>query len=508
MERQLQSVLTQDPFVSTISERRGESTGSWRRLSRWCFAVGLLVEASFPTRAFAAPTIAITSVPGYGDTGLMRGAVAGVDFSQYRVAPFIYVPGLGWYTKPFFAQNTVTIGADGGWSANVTTGGLDTRAAIYGAWLVPATYDVPLASGSARVPAALDGFPHDLRERYGRTVDFAGRTWAVKDAPLPVGPGSNRFSNLTSDLWADQAGLHLTLHQHDGSWWATEVTLLGAHLGYGIYSYQTNSRTDNLDLNVTFGGGFTYDDYGDEESPDASHNREIDIGEDSRWGVASAPNTQNVKQPFDYPPANGANRHRFNLPALTGNAALTRILIWKPDSLRFVTVRGHYSPLNYPSNAVLDDYTYTHNPSSGRYVPVPGRERVRFNLWLNQTVNSVAPADGQPVEVIISNFTFIPGRASRDLNGDGKSDLIWQHSGSGVTSAWLMDGLKAIDGGGLMGAATGWSVQQVGDFDGDGKSDIVWQHTDGRSSVWFMNGLTMASGGGLIGAGTGWSVVP
>ena len=40
-------------------------------------------------------------------------------------------------------------------------------------------------------------------------------------------------------------------------------------------------------------------------------------------------------------------------------------------------------------------------------------------------------------------------------------------------------------------------------LDGDGKSDIVWQNDDGRIAVWLMNGTTMTCGGDILGAGTG-----
>jgi len=331
--------------------------------------------------------------------------VTGVDFSQSRVAPFIYVAGLGWYTKPSFAVPTVPINSDGTFSANVTTGGLDSRATIFCAALVAANYTPPQANGSYRIPADLNSTAIDFVERYGATLQFAGRTWALKDAPLPVGPGQNHFSALSSDVWTDSAGLHLTLHAHDGYWWATEVTLLGDHLGYGTYWYHTNSRNDILDVNVTFGGGFTWDDYGDEVSSDLSHNREIDWGEDSRWGVVSAPTTQAIKQPFDYVPG---NRHRFNLPDLSSSPVLSRIMIWKSDSIRFITLKGNYSPTDYPADAVVDDWTYAHSPASRQYVPVPGRERIHLNLWLNQTVNASAPSNGQSAEVVISDFSFAP----------------------------------------------------------------------------------------------------
>jgi hypothetical protein len=91
-----------------------------------------------------------------------------------------------------------------------------------------------------------------------------------------------------------------------------------------------------------------------------------------------------------------------------------------------------------------------------------------------------------------------------DFNGDAKSDILWQHA-DGTTALWLMNGLSLSSGGLLLGAGTGWTARLIGDFNGDGKSDIVWQHADGTSALWLMNGLSLSSGGLLLGAGTGWS---
>jgi hypothetical protein len=71
-----------------------------------------------------------------------------------------------------------------------------------------------------------------------------------------------------------------------------------------------------------------------------------------------------------------------------------------------------------------------------------------------------------------------------------------------------MNGVNLIGGSVLNGPATGWNVKQVGDYDGDGKSDILWQHDDGRVALWLMNGMNLISGGGILGSGTGWSPVP
>ena len=48
----------------------------------------------------------------------------------------------------------------------------------------------------------------------------------------------------------------------------------------------------------------------------------------------------------------------------------------------------------------IEAYTYT-----GSDVPRPGDERVHLNLWL---FGGAAPTDGQPVDVVLSSFTFAP----------------------------------------------------------------------------------------------------
>jgi hypothetical protein len=125
--------------------------------------------------------------------------VSGVDFSLFRVAFYIYIDGAGWWTKPTFATPTIPIGAAGTFSTTIS-GALDNRATIFCAALVPAAYSPPPAGGHYRVPATLTFTAIDFKERYGRTLSFAGRTWAVKEAPLPVGPGQNGFSDRDSDV--------------------------------------------------------------------------------------------------------------------------------------------------------------------------------------------------------------------------------------------------------------------------------------------------------------------
>src|SRR5262245_60653014 len=156
-------------------------------------AISVTIVGS-PHCASAAPTIGITSVPPYAVDGFINGSVTGVDFSAYKVAPFIQIEGSGWYTKPTFAQPTVPIDSNGMFAADVATGGIDNRATIYCVQLIPAGSTPPQANGAVRVPANPTSVATHCTQRYGRTIQFAGLHWAVKEAPVPVGPGPNLFS--------------------------------------------------------------------------------------------------------------------------------------------------------------------------------------------------------------------------------------------------------------------------------------------------------------------------
>ena len=81
-------------------------------------------------------------------------------------------------------------------------------------------------------------------------------------------------------------------------------------------------------------------------------------------------------------------------------------------------------------------------------------------------------------------------KGSGDFNGDGNADIIFQHD-NGQAAMWLMDANANATFVGAVGPfnpGADWQIKGVGDFNGDGKDDLVWQHTNGQAAMWLMDG--------------------
>ena len=87
------------------------------------------------------------------------------------------------------------------------------------------------------------------------------------------------------------------------------------------------------------------------------------------------------------------------------------------------------------------------------------------------------------------------------MNGDGRADLLWQHTTEGQAAIWLMEGLRAI-GAQLLDAPRitdlDWRLVGAGEiigYGGDYEHELLWQHDgDGRLAVWHMKGLNLLAG--------------
>ncbi|GAB2706636.1 hypothetical protein GCM10027170_40110 [Aliiglaciecola aliphaticivorans] len=87
----------------------------------------------------------------------------------------------------------------------------------------------------------------------------------------------------------------------------------------------------------------------------------------------------------------------------------------------------------------------------------------------------------------------ILSEARNDVDGDGKSDLLWRSEARGWNYLWAMDGVKtklARPINVVQGA--GWLMAGQGDYDDDGMSDILWRNTlTGQNFIYLMEGLSI-----------------
>ena|GEM_PF-2053030 len=351
--------------------------------------VSLLVAAgvTFCAVSVSGDLLEFTYVPPYGSTENLTGRVHGVDPARHMVALYIYIEGLGWWTKPALPCIGVPVYIDSSWWADITTAVNDEYASVICAFLLPAGPGCPSVAGEDELPDGLFEMSVDAvcTTRVARSLFFSGFDWEVRSSYEPESPDSNYFSNSAANAWVDgQDRLHLAIRERGGIWYSSEI-VLDHPLGYGTYVFQVDSKIGDMNENVVL-GMFIFDSEAWEENY-----REMDI-EFAHWGDSTYPNAQFVVQPWEAP----GNIYRWVIPREVNSS--THSFYWTGDSIRFVSARGHqFAP---PFDSILDEWTYTNRNG----IPEPGDERVTLNLWLYK---SLAPSDGVEPEVIITSFRHL-----------------------------------------------------------------------------------------------------
>ena len=90
-----------------------------------------------------------------------------------------------------------------------------------------------------------------------------------------------------------------------------------------------------------------------------------------------------------------------------------------------------------------------------------------------------------------------------DLDGDGKSDLLFWNSNTGEVSWWECDleysQVNSFNGDFAQISDTSWHLVGSEDTNGDGQPDLVWWNADsGTVSRWLLNGTNVTNYGGSI----------
>ena len=119
--------------------------------------------------------------------------------------------------------------------------------------------------------------------------------------------------------------------------------------------------------------------------------------------------------------------------------------------------------------------------------------------WMNSTA-----VLGTGLSQVGSTFRIA---GTGDLDGDGRTDIIWRDNATNYHYLWRSRGDGTYDTPFLGAVGTGWAVSRTADINGDGRDDIVWENTTtGQMAYWLMNGAT-TTGTGVFSVGTAYRIV-
>jgi hypothetical protein len=219
-----------------------------------------------------------------------------------------------------------------------------------------------------------------------KRIHFAGYDFKIKEGDQ-LGPGPNDWAR--SQVFIDTKGrLHLKFSKKDGKWYCGEVSSI-SRFGFGTYQITYEGDISGIDKNVVF-GFFLYptSDVG------ADGTDEIDI-EFSKWGNRYGDPLNDTVWPEDS--SLGPTHRAFPFDE-NGNPSSHRFS-WESDRVAY-------------SSATQDDLGNEAHRTSWTFRPGNPTKRIGqdpmpvfFNLWGFQ---GQPPSDGNPVEVIISDFKFTP----------------------------------------------------------------------------------------------------
>jgi hypothetical protein len=286
-----------------------------------------------------------------------------------------------------------------------------------------------------------------------------------------------------NNVTVDASGfLHLKISRNNNVWSAAELFTTD-RLGFGTYQWQVDGPIDTLDKNVVLG----LFPYGPAAGIGADGTNEIDI-EYSRWGQANGPNGDWTNYP-----ASGSTIGELSYTFSLGGATLsTSRFIWSTTSITDFLFSG-LQPIDGTAGLIKSWAYAPQNPA----VNIPQQALpLGMNLWCFNT----PPSDGNPVEIVIRDFSFV----SSGTGGTGGGAGGGGRGGSGGTGGAGGAGRGGTGGSAGSGATTGAAGRGGGGAGGRGGAGGAGGSSAGGTGGAGGTGASSGGGtGGASGAGTG-----
>ncbi|HSY41919.1 MAG TPA: glycoside hydrolase family 16 protein [Polyangia bacterium] len=266
------------------------------------------------------------------------------------------------------------------------------------------------------------------------TLAWKGHTWQLTSGGM-AGVCQGDPKNVTADA---NGYLHLRISDGTSGWTASELFTTD-RLGFGTYQWQVDGPIDSYDKNVVLG----LFPYGPAAGIGADGTNEIDI-EYSRWGQASGPNGDWT----DYPASGttiGELSYTFSLAPATLS---TSRFVWSANSITSALLSG-LQPVD-GTTGLVKSWTYAPaNPT----INVPQQALpLGMNLWCFDS----PPSDGNPVEIVIRDFIFVPAGGAGGAGTAGAAGAGSAGSGGIGGQAGGSGGIGGRAGGsGAIGGPTG-----------------------------------------------------
>jgi lipopolysaccharide export system protein LptA len=184
---------------------------------------------------------------------------------------------------------------------------------------------------------------------------------------------------------------------------------------------------------------------------------------------------------------------------LAANTSGTGITASYNAAVEMLTLTGSDTLAHYQQ--VLDSVTFTTGANPTNF----GLDPTRTLTW---TIDDGSGSNNTATAT--TTISIAANLVKNDLNGDGKSDILFQERVGplhGPTLIDFMNGTSVAAQATLAGPGITWQLVGSGDFNVDGKADILWQNIDGTPQIWTMNGSTVTSETTLPDPGITWHAV-